>query len=46
VLSGRVLCDGLITRLEESYDCGASLSVIYKPREKGGLGPLGGSDTK
>jgi hypothetical protein len=35
LLSGRGLCDGLVTRPEESYDCGLSLSVIkrnYKPR--------------
>jgi len=28
VLSGRGLCDELITRPEESTDCGASLCVI------------------
>jgi len=28
VLSGRGLCDGLITLPEEPTDCGASLSVI------------------
>jgi hypothetical protein len=28
VLSGRGLCDGLITRSEEPTDCGVSLSVI------------------
>jgi hypothetical protein len=31
VLSGRGLCDGLITRRED--DCGASLCVIKKPRK-------------
>jgi hypothetical protein len=36
VLSGRGLCDELITR-----DCGASLCVIQKPRQRGGPGPLG-----
>ena len=38
VLSGRGLCVGLITRPEESAVC---LSVIVKPREWGGSGPLG-----
>jgi hypothetical protein len=33
VLSGRGLCDGPITRPEESTECGTSLCVIYKPRE-------------
>ena len=28
VLSGRGLCDGLITSPDESTDCGASLCVI------------------
>ena len=37
-LSGRGLCDELITRQEE---CGASFCVIYKPREWWGLDPLG-----
>jgi len=37
VLSGRGLCDGLITRPERSpTDCGASLCVIKKPRKRGG----------
>jgi hypothetical protein len=27
-------------------DCGASLCVIYKPREEGGLGPLGAVTSK
>ena len=42
MLSGRGLCDELITRPEEPTDCGASLSVIYKPHECGGPGPLEG----
>jgi hypothetical protein len=33
MLSGRGLCDELITRPEQSTDCGASLCVIKKPRE-------------
>jgi hypothetical protein len=40
VLSGRGLCDDLITRPEESYDSGASLCVITKLRERGGHSPL------
>ena len=40
VLSGRCLCDGLITRLAESYLLCASLCVIYKPQKRGGPGPL------
>ena len=40
VLSG--LCDGLITRPEESYECGASLCVIKKPRTRGGYSPARG----
>jgi hypothetical protein len=32
VLSGRGLCDELITRQEGPTDCGASLCVIKKPR--------------
>jgi hypothetical protein len=32
-LSGRGLCDGLITRPEESTDCVVSLCVISKPEE-------------
>jgi hypothetical protein len=40
VLSGRGLCDELITRPKESAtDCGASLCVIKKPRERGGRNP-------
>jgi hypothetical protein len=31
VLSGRGLCEGLITRPEECVDCGVSLCVIMKP---------------
>jgi len=42
LLSGRDLCDELISRPEEPTDCGASLIVIYKPHECGGLGPLKG----
>jgi hypothetical protein len=37
VLSGRGLCDGFITRPEESY--GASLCVIKKPRKTRSLKP-------
>jgi hypothetical protein len=33
VLSGRGLCDGLITRPGSPADCGASSCVIWKPRE-------------
>jgi hypothetical protein len=33
VLSGRGLCDELITRPEGPTDCGASLCVITKPCE-------------
>jgi hypothetical protein len=36
VLSGRGLCDGLITHPEESY-----LTMIVKPRQWGGPGTLG-----
>jgi hypothetical protein len=36
VLSSRGLCDGLITRPEESYEFGTSLCVITKPRTRGG----------
>jgi hypothetical protein len=36
MLSGRGLCDGLITRPEESYRLCASLCVIKKPRKRGG----------
>ena len=35
VLSGRGLCDGLITRSEESYRLGASLCVNKKPQKRG-----------
>jgi hypothetical protein len=45
VLSGRGLCDGLINRLEESYRVCAcvcvSSSLISKPQQRGGSGPLG-----
>jgi hypothetical protein len=44
VFSGRVLCDELITRPEESTDCGASLCVIKKPRERGGHSPRWASE--
>jgi hypothetical protein len=36
VLSGKGLCDGLITR---PTDCSASLCVIKKPRTRGGYSP-------
>jgi hypothetical protein len=36
VLSGRGLCDGLITLQRSPTDCGASLCVIKKPRTRGG----------
>jgi hypothetical protein len=39
VLSGRGLCDELITRPKESYRCGASLCVIKKPRGRGDQSP-------
>jgi hypothetical protein len=39
VLSGRDLCDLLITRLEGTTDCVASLCVIKKPRGRGGHSP-------
>jgi hypothetical protein len=39
VLSGRGLCDGLITRPKKPSDCVASLCVITKPRERGGHSP-------
>jgi hypothetical protein len=35
VLSGRGLCDELITRPKGPTDCGASLCVIKEPRERG-----------
>ena len=38
--SGRGLCDGLITRPEESYRL--SLCVIKKPRTRGGYSPARG----
>ena len=40
VFSGRRLCVGLITRLEELYRV-LCVSVIVKPRSWGGPGPLG-----
>jgi hypothetical protein len=39
LLSGRGLCDGLITRPEGPTDCGAFLCVISKPRERGDHSP-------
>jgi hypothetical protein len=39
VLSGRGLCDKLITLPEGPTNCGASLCVIKKPRERGGHSP-------
>ena len=41
VLSGRGLCDELITRTEESYQVWC-LSLISKTQQWEGLGPLGG----
>jgi hypothetical protein len=41
VLSGRGLCDGLITRPEEPYRLWCVWCVIVKPRKWGGPGPLG-----
>ena len=40
VVSGRVLCDELITRPEESYRLWC-VSVIVKRRKSGGPNPLG-----
>jgi len=41
VLSGRGLCDGLITRPEEFYGTLCFLlRVIVKHRQRGNLGPL------
>jgi len=40
VLSGRGLCDGLITRPEESYRVWC-LSAILKPRQRGVRGQIG-----
>jgi hypothetical protein len=39
VLSGRGLCDELITRPEESYRLWRIVCVIKKPRERGGHSP-------
>jgi hypothetical protein len=39
VLSGRGLCDELITRPEESYRVWCVFCVIQKPQELGGVGP-------
>ena len=44
VSSGRGLCDGMITRPEESYRLWC-LSVIVKPQQWGGLSPLGVSNS-
>jgi hypothetical protein len=44
VLSGRGLCDGLITRSEESYRLWC-FSVIVKPRHRGDPDPLGAIGT-
>ena len=46
VLSGRGLCDGPISRPEESYRVWCVLGVIYKPQQWGGLGLLGTVDPK
>jgi hypothetical protein len=39
VLSGRGLCNGPILVQRRPTDCGASLGVITKPRERGGHSP-------
>jgi hypothetical protein len=39
VLSGRGLCDELILVQRSPTDCGASLCVTKKPRERGGHSP-------
>jgi hypothetical protein len=39
VLPGRCLCDELIIVQRSRTDCGASLCVIRKPRERGGHSP-------
>jgi hypothetical protein len=36
---GRGLCDGLITRPEESYRV-SNVCVIKKPQKRGGQGPI------
>ena len=41
VLSGRVVCDGPITRPEDSYQMWRVFSAISKPQRWGNLGPLG-----
>ena len=41
MFSGRVLCVGLFTLPEESYRVWRALSVIVKPRQRGGPGPIG-----
>jgi len=45
-LSGRDLCDELITRPEESTDCGASLSVSLQTSIMKRSWPTGGSLVK
>jgi len=42
VLFVRCLCEGLITCAEGSCRVGVSVSVIVKPRQWGGPGPVGG----
>jgi hypothetical protein len=44
VLSGRDLCDELITRPESPTDCGTSLCVITKLRERGDHDPRWAAD--
>jgi len=41
VLSGTGICDGFITYPEESLPIVVCLCVIWKPQQRGGLGPLG-----
>jgi len=42
VLSGRGLCDGLITRPEESYRLWRVVVCDQKPRTRGGYSPARG----
>ena len=42
VLSGRGLCDRLITHQRSPTDCGMLLCVIKKPRMRGGYSPARG----
>jgi hypothetical protein len=37
---GRGLCDGLITRPDESYRVCLTVCVIKKPQKRGGQGPI------